>query len=345
MTGISGTERIKMLEEIRDYCQNVHKKKVIIHDVAQIINEEKRRQKLQFDDNLILDVDQNVLKMLRAAAAKEVNIRIAADKDTDLHLIALHATFRWEGRLLPGMSYVDVIALSPDGFVCIVDDVKEVHDRNCRNPKWNQETELNLEQTQEWMIEEEFVTEVLADVISKPLYLVARKHHISNISDLFFTDKKKIYLSYPITAVKEQNPDILDRIQGEILEELEKLFVVFDPLAIKDMSLVDNSDMKFGDKIPALLDQLTPEVKHLLKSRTVERDFQFIDQSDAIVVFYLTDKVSPGVLAEIYYAHRNTKRVFACFSGKISPFLEDAVTEITPDLDKQMEMLREFSGK
>lgn len=191
------------------------------------------------------------------------------------------------------------------------------------------------------MIEEEFVTEVLADVLGKPLFLVARRHHPSNISDLFFSDKKKIYLSYPITAVKDDNPNLLGQIQGEILEELEKLFVVFNPLAIEDISL---TYLKEGDAVPKLLEQLTPKAKQLLKARTVERDFQFIDQSDAVVVFYLTDKVSPGVLAEIYYANRNMKRVFACFQGKASPFLEGAVTELTTTIDEQMALLRSFGG-
>jgi hypothetical protein len=31
--------------------------------------------------------------------------------------------------------------------------------------------------------------------------------------------------------------------------------------------------------------------------RTIERDYRFIDQSDVVVVLYMTEKVSPGVLA------------------------------------------------
>jgi adenylate kinase/nucleoside 2-deoxyribosyltransferase len=342
VTGVSGSDRIEFLREIQDHCQSVLGKKVHVHDVGSIMKEEAQKANFQFIDDKILDVDQSALRLLRANAAKEVSIRMTAATDYDLHLIGFHATFRWKGRLLPAMSYADVFNLNPDGFINVVDDVKEVHSRNSKNRKWDKETLPGIEKTQEWMIEEEFATEILADVLKKPMILVARQHHPSNIADLFFSSKKKIYLSYPITAVKEDNPDLLKKVQGEILDKLEAMFVVFDPLAIKDMSL---TYPKAGTDFPELLEQLTPEAIQLIKSRTIERDFQFIDQSDAVVVFYLTDKVSPGVLAEIYYAFRNEKPVFICFNGKTSPFLELAVTNITSTIEKQMELLQKFAGQ
>jgi hypothetical protein len=44
-----------------------------------------------------------------------------------------------------------------------------------------------------------------------------------------------VYLSYPITEIREENPELLEKIQGPILQRLEKLFVVFNPLSIQDM--------------------------------------------------------------------------------------------------------------
>ncbi len=175
------------------------------------------------------------------------------------------------------------------------------------------------------------MTEILADVIGKPMFIVPRTHHLNNLADLFFTNKKKIYLSYPITAVRESDPELLARIQGPVLADLEKLFVVFNPLDIKDMPLTYIKD-------------LTLHEKELIKKRTIERDFQFIDQSDAVVVMYFTDKVSPGVLAEIYYAHRNQKPVFMVFPGGKSPFIEDATTFMADTLEELMVQLREFAG-
>jgi len=338
VTGVSGSGRIELLKELAENCKS-QGRTVLVHDVGAMIAKEARRQKLQFADDKILDVDASLLRTLRALVVKEVRVRILERPTADLHLIGVHACFRWKGRLIPGISFVDIGDLRPDGFINVIDDVQAVHEVNSRNPKWDATSLPNLEHTQDWMIEEEFIAEILAEVQSKPMYLVARNHRISNLADLFFSSKKRIYLSYPITAVRKERPELLARIQGEILTELESLFVVFNPLAIEDMPLVE------GKELPDKVDQVTPDAQALIKSRTVERDFQFIDQSDAVVVYYMTDKVSPGVLAEIYYAHRNMKPVYLCFPHAVSPFLEGAATCISKNPEEQLELLRKFAAR
>jgi len=174
------------------------------------------------------------------------------------------------------------------------------------------------------------------------MFIIAKNHNISNLFDFFFTSKKKIYLSYPITAIKDKNPELLDKIQNEILKVLENLFVVFNPLTIKDMSLT------YGDnsiKLPNLIAEITDESKKLIKSRTIERDYRFIDQSNATVVIYPTDKLSPGVLSEIIHSHKNQKPVFIYFNGKKSPFLEKYATYITDDFDKLINKLKQFADE
>lgn len=339
VTGISGCGRIELLNEVRTYALT-RNLKILVHDVGAMMFEESRRQGIPVTDERILDMDQGQLKLLRTAAARKLEIEIIKNQDADLHLIGTHATFRWKNRLIPGISYQDVLEIDPNGFINVVHDIKEVFDCNKRNKKWDALTLPSLDETQHWMIEEEFVTEVLANVIRMPIFIVARNHNVSNLTDLFFTSKKKIYLSYPITAVRDEEPDLLARIQGPILSDLESMFVVFNPMSVEDMPLTYPDS---GEELPGLIDQLTSTAKELIKKRTIERDFQFIDQSDAVVVFYLTDKLSPGVLAEIYYAHRNQKPVFMVYSGKKSPFIEDAATYIESDIDTLMQRLKVFA--
>lgn len=339
VTGVSGSERIEILNELAAYCMGKGKN-VLVHDVGDIIKNECSKHRIHLVDQRVLDMDRTQLEILRAAALKEVQIRILRESNVDLHLIGIHATFRWRSRLMSGISYQDIVELKPDGFINVVRDVKEVVEANRKNPKWSEDGPPNLKETQEWMMEEEFVTEVLAEVNRKPIFLIARKHPIDNIADLFFTNKKKIYLSYPITAVRESSQDLLDRIQGPILDELKKLFVVFNPLDITDMRLTYK---EAKTTMPELVSDIDHKAIELIKKRTIERDFQFIDQSDAVVVFYLTEKVSPGVLAEIYYAHRNQKPVFMVLPHGKSPFVEDAVTKITDSIEEIMQNLHEFS--
>lgn len=338
-TGISGSGRIELLEELAAYAKT-HGRDVVVHDVGALIKQECLRNRMPFTDERILDLDQNLLRSLRSAALKEANILILKKPDADLHLIGVHGTFRWKHRIIPGMSYSDLLEIQPDGFLNVVDDVKTIVSINGRNPKWDAETLPSLEETQEWMLEEEFVTEVLADVTERPVYIVARRHTISNLADLFFSDKKRIYLSYPITAVQKDEPELLTRIEGPILRDLEQLFVVFNPLAIKDMSLANQQTN--GD-LPTSVRAITLKAKEIIKARTIERDFQFIDQADGVVVFYLTERLSPGVLSEILYAHRNQKPVFMAFPGARSPFLEDIATVIEPDVDSLMSVLGDWA--
>lgn len=340
ITGISGSGRIELLNEFEKYAQEKGKK-ILIHDVGKLIFEEAKKLDIQLSDNRVLDIDRNLLSTLRENALKEVEILKLKNPDVELHLIGIHATFRWKHRIIEGLSFRNLSRFNIEGFINIVDDVEKVFKINSKNPKWDKDTLPNLEETQNWLIEEEFVTQVIADFFNKPVYIIARNHKINNIYDFFFSKKKKIYLSYPITAIKDSNPEILTKIQTEFLEQLEKLFVVFNPLAIKDMSLT------YGEKkieLPNSIAEVTETAKKIIKARTIERDFRFIDQSDATVVVYPTDKLSPGVLAEIIYSYNNQKPVFVYFSGNKSPFLENYATYMTSDFSDLMNKLQSFSN-
>ncbi|MCK5677012.1 MAG: hypothetical protein KAH72_00860 [Flavobacteriaceae bacterium] len=138
-----------------------------------------------------MDIDKNLLQTLRENALKEVELLKFKNPDTDLHLIGIHATFRWKHRLIEGLSYRNLSRFKIGGFINIVDDVKQIFQINSKNKKWDKDTLPKLEETQNWMIEEEFATQVLADFYKKPMYVVARNHNISNLYDFFFSDKKK----------------------------------------------------------------------------------------------------------------------------------------------------------
>ena len=102
-------------------------------------------------------------------------------------------------------------------------------------------------------------------------------------------------------------------------------------------------ERQFNGELPAFLKQFDSKAKEIIKARTIERDFQFIDQSDAVVVLYMTEKLSPGVLSEIAYAHRTGKPVFMVFPFKSSPFIEDITTVIYKTPQELMDMLKVFS--
>ena len=228
VTGVSGSGRIELLNEIKAEAKkrNIN---VEVHDISEQLRQQAQHVGMKIVDERILDVDPTQLRLLRTSALQSVEMAILLHPEVDHHFIGTHVTFRWKKRLIQGISYKDILELKPDAMLNVVHDVEAVFAKNQLNPKWTPETLPSLEETLDWMIEEEFVTEMLAEVRDVSMFLIARRHSIQNLADLFFTPKKRIYLSYPITAVRDDHPEMLEQIEGPILEELERLFVVFDP--------------------------------------------------------------------------------------------------------------------
>ncbi|MBI5856834.1 MAG: AAA family ATPase [Sphingobacteriales bacterium] len=343
-TGISGSGRVELVEEIKGILLN---KGVTVrtYDLGSMIREVCHQNKIEFDDEKILDMDGRTLKLARALALQQLDTEILKDNQTELHLIGVHLTFKWKGRLIPGFTLKEISSLDPDGFINVVDNVEDMFNSITKNPKWQKVPRPDLEEIQYWLMEEEFITKMLGELTNKPVYILARKHNIDNASDLFLTTKKKIYLSYPITAIRDSNPEVLNQIQGEYLAKLQENFIVFNPLSIEDMKLTYPQKNDESWKYPELLDKINSDVIEIIKTRTIHRDYQFIDQSDGVVVFYITDKLSPGVMGEMYYAHRNQKPVFVVFKGSRSPFLSDISYIIENNPEDLFKHLQTFANK
>ena len=321
-TGISGSGRIELLNELKTELVK-RGESVNVFDVGRIIFDSAERLNIKISDEKVLDIDKDLLISLRKIALDEVQLQITK-QPTDFNLIGIHATFRWKSRLIRGISFRELETFSVEGFINVVDDVRKICEINSYNLKWKDIERPEIEETNSWIMEEEFITEVLAEFHRVPVYIVCRTHNISNLADLFLTNKKKVYASYPVTQISRDNPQLLERFREDVLPKLENEFIVFDPMLIRDMDLVYEGQIVLPDSVEGISERAANQ----LKARIVERDFQFIDQANFVVVLYLTDKVSAGVLSEIIYAHRHAKPVFMVFPFSVSPFLQDATTRI-----------------
>jgi adenylate kinase len=132
--------------------------------------------------------------------------------------------------------------------------------------------------------------------------------------------------------------------------------VVFDPISIGDAELLNflaearekgESKIAYSKGKTAVTFDIkeAEEVKDDVNDQIVARDYQLIDQSDMIVVYYFLPVMSPGVLSEMTYGFTNKKNVYAVFKGQESPFFKYYSTKIFQDEEALFEYLKEKADR
>ena len=324
-TGISCSGRKELMQDSEKLC-NAKGIDAGFFDVGNFMKRAAAESGVEFTEK-VLDSDQAVLNLARRSALYEI-ANLA--KGHEHAFIGLHACFRWRGILIGGISFPNVLDFPVDVFLNVVDNLEDIEKRMSKNPQW---AGMHKDEINVWLDEEELLTEQLADLKSKPYYIVSRQHDLENLYNLLFSSKKKFYLSYPITLLRNI-PEKINAIRAFGLE-LQEDFIVFDPLYIKDMELVRSIEISDTDTKISDIDQSMVE---RIKARTISRDYQFIRQSDFVVVIYPTDKLSPGVLSEMNFALRYNKPVYAVYSYARSLFFENLCEHIFGSVDE----LRDF---
>ncbi|OYT61851.1 MAG: hypothetical protein B6U69_02815 [Thermofilum sp. ex4484_15] len=340
-TGISGSGRVEYLNKVITASRK-EGKPLELMNIGEMMFEAAKRLGREIKEEKILDIPQPTLDWLRAAVFEQVLRRIYSNEGRD-YIISTHAAFRWKKYLLPAFDFFYLNELSPDIYVTIIDDIFSIKYRLESNPQWK--GRLNLREIAIWQDEEVFITKMLASYQRRPHYIIALREPGETLYDIMYSDKRKAYLSFPITHVKA----IEDHLKGvrRFKEELRKYFVVFDPMTINDMERlykVKEACEKGVDKVTLEVDggELKVDVKEVLeaeediKSQTVRRDYLLIDQSDVVVVYYPVAVMSPGVLAEMIYGFSNNKDVYVIFTGSKgkSPFFEYYATKIFSSVDE-----------
>jgi adenylate kinase len=314
-TGSSGSDRMGYLQAVQQLADERGVSLEICNvgdmmlDKAQNIGSPVSREK-------ILDLPASSLEWLRGTVFEEIVRKAASHENT---VIATHTCFRWKKFLSPAFDAYYLSQLDPDFYVTIIDDYDQIRRRLEATDQWR--GRLRLWEILVWRDEEVVITGILAQNFRKPHYLIARQEPPEILFDLMFRpERKRAYLSYPITAIEEEQPEQLENV-GDFLAELRKYLTVFNPLAMTELERARKLRSK-GD------DEITDEITRMLDDQTVARDYQFIDQSDMVIVFYPVREPSPGVLSEVIHGFSHDKEVYMVFPYDISPFLQYYCTEI-----------------
>ncbi len=325
MSGISCSSSKEIAKKLAELD-----KTIASYDIGDTIFEIAKELNIKLSNEKVLDMDPRILKLLRELSFQRILMRSSKQKNT---ILSLHLTFRWHRRLMAGFSFTELDQFTPDIYININDELKSIID--CmKKDKWARE--LSLETVNTWIDEEEFTTKLLADLHKKPFYLVPKNMDLNQILELINTNKKKAYLSYPITLLEKTQPEKIEKIR-KFGDQLKKELIIFDPLYISDLLDIENLKKKKGT-LP--IETVTEEAEKMTKERVVARDFQFIDQSDYVIVYYPTKLLSAGVMSEIVHAYAHNKEVYAIYPFEISPFLEYYCTKIFKSIEEFSDFLR-----
>ncbi len=330
-TGISGMQKLTIIEELKPFLEK-HGRKVAIFDTWHYLSQAGADLGQKVTKEKVLDLHN--LDALRAIAferiCNEIDGLLKADPETHV-LIATHACFRWNKFLRSGFDVHYLNKINPDIYVNFVDDAQTIYENLKQDSQWS--NRLSLEEIITWRDEEMFITETLAIFQNKDFYLIPTCENILSLGNMILNpERKKIYMSFPITAIQEEQPELLDEAKV-IAAALRKHFIVFNPLSIKDL----------GD-----LNTLQSKVQKQLNAATVWRDFKLISQSNLVAVYYPVEKNSPGVNQEIMFAFTHGKDVFLYYPKDfgLSPFWdpEITVTQSFNSLDKFKSFLMELGA-
>jgi adenylate kinase len=296
----------------------------------------------------ILDLPLSRLHALRRSVFKD----IAADSaDRKNVIVNTHATFRWRHGLFRAFDFDQIERLSPDAFVCMVDNIEAVHHRLHSEHV----VDATFKDMMVWREEEIMATELLALAVGKgtQCYVLPRGRNEMTTRTAFRIvcrpDARKAYLSFPMTHVADM-PEVLEEINGFRAALSEKL-ITFDPGEVDEKLLLDKAlaaakegrdfiegcfRADDGKQVP-----LKISVKQLLEiagdidGQIYARDFQLIDQADMIVslVPMLPGGVpglSSGVERELHHAYEHGKEVYVIWQPKKapSPFITETATQV-----------------
>lgn len=301
------------------------------------------------------------MNQFRDMAFEEVATRIK--NSTDTCLVSTPSVFEWGGASMFGFDKEHIELLQPDFIVVIVDDFVRVKKRLQGDPEWR-DKEFSLEMIAKWRRSGIDRVWQIAHEFSPPIpsYIIALEHDPQVLFDLLFTNKKKVYLSFPITR---KTLGLLSKV-FDFAERLSKYYVVFNPLTIYDWNIVrkwkkvvDEAN-KGGNPIPTRFTCVIPyrdgkrkytcdsaEVERIVvdaRHQIVSRDYKMIGSADYVIVYHPTEDISAGVMCEMVHGRREVKKVYAYYPFEPSPWFEYYADKIERNERRFFKILKSLSG-
>jgi len=351
-TGLSGLNKKRPLEAITAALQG-EGLDVRLFNIGDMMYREDPR----IAPGRILDLPYGQLRQLRRTVFRDI-----LDSGAEHAIVNTHATFRWRTGLFAAFDVDQISAFGADLYLCFVEDVDQTFLR-LRQTKSAESHKYSLKDLFVWREEELLATELMASIPQKKgQFVIIPLPDAEAIIHRLFTRPRlrRAYISFPITNVLGK-PELMADIERFKLE-MKKLFLAFDPFAVKESWMVaelekirsgaagrDYMEVEFEGKIHRLPAAEVAPCVNDIEGQIVSRDLKLIDQSD-ILIAYMPDERdrpvnSPGVMREITHAAHSTKDVYIIWTSSKdpSPFIKDILPNpaaIFPDLGAAVDELK-----
>lgn len=342
VTGMVGIDKKSYLENVCRFA-GTQGKEILLCNVGDLMYAEAP----DIPPGRILDIPMKRLSSLRRSVFKDI---IAKARQAPNLIVNTHATFRWRHGLFPAVDFDQMRQLKADMYICLIDSITALHVRL----NTEHSVEHSLKDLIVWREEEIIGTEMLYKGIDDkiPFFCLARGNEdetFETFYKLLFDDKnKKVYLSFPMTAVADME-DVKRQID-EFRRLMKKSFLCFDPADLEESYLLqkarqakdaglDYLDINILGKNIKLDLQEVLQIERDINSQTYARDFMLIDQSDMIISFIPSTAdgraaISSGVERELQHAHEAAKEVYVIWTAKQSPsvFVTQTATQVFDDI-------------
>jgi len=352
VTGQVGVEKKPYLQQVQDIARENGKDVVVCH-----IGDMMYADAPDVPRGRILNLPITRLGTLRRSAFKEV-IRLC---DKHEHVIVnTHATFRWRHGLFSAFDFDHMKEFNADTYITLMDNAESVHQRLGRD----HDIDHVLKDIMVWREEESLATEILSNAIRGygNFYLISRGR--SNASTtaktvyrlLFEPDRKKVYLSFPMSHVMDLPKTLaeIDQFKAQINQHM----TCFDPADVDEFVLNMTAEKAHEEgktefTVEAAEGPTTLKVSEVLQitgdimGQIYARDFKMVDQADMIISLVPElpngkPGLSSGVERELHHAFEGGKEVFVIWAckGTPSPFISETATKVFRSTTEALEYFK-----
>lgn len=324
VTGIPGSGTGEFLKKVESDAK-AHGHDVEIFDVGETMHQFALEDGPNVKWSQILDADPILLRSLRNLACQDLRHKIEMHPEV-LRIVDLHLSFRWKIFLTKGFEPHVISDFSKHIrlFVNLIADLSNVQEELALT-SWGKREILELII---WRDEELFLSDMFAEISGRVSSCALSINEPSSMLEniIWHPARKRVYLSFPITNILEDE-DAKREIE-DFRDALRDFLVVFYPHSSKDYDDTYKRDE---------LKSLRPEIGDV----TVSRDYRFIDQSEAIVVYFPKKVDSKGVDAEMNHALRTGKEIFLYSPEDLGggPFAVEP-GHFSPDKEEYLELLK-----